>query len=349
MANPRNLDMFQYLPESLLSIIISSLPFQEAARTSVLSKQWRSIWYATKNIQFYESFFVKPEHSDAEKEHRRRAFLNFMQQWIQMHGERTADTFRLSFSNPQGYGDVLLKCLRFSLDRKVKVLELDFSDPSWLEISEYHEGFYDFYLGKIRHELESLTLFSCNFSFPSTGKIYNALKTLSLGWIRLPADHLKSFLSKCPSLESLSLKKCADIGFLEISGAPRLKSLVIDKCQISLQAGILIDAQSLQFFKYLGRLIPFTVESLRSLEEVILDFGIETEHHEEGQLLYDLLKEIWSIKVLSVCGYALQVHNIYLSIFIDCCTRTNPKIEETYNWTYVLNLNKYACYYCKIR
>ncbi|XVF77562.1 hypothetical protein PTKIN_Ptkin14bG0054900 [Pterospermum kingtungense] len=77
-----NRDRFMDLPQCLLGIIISFLPFKDAARTSVLSKLWLNVLRTTTNIEFEESFFVDPEESDATRANKRRAFVDFAREWV---------------------------------------------------------------------------------------------------------------------------------------------------------------------------------------------------------------------------------------------------------------------------
>ncbi|AES99383.1 putative F-box domain-containing protein [Medicago truncatula] len=54
-----NIDRFNLLHDSFLSIFVSSLPFKDAARTSILSKDWKKVCKLTRNIEFNELFFIK--------------------------------------------------------------------------------------------------------------------------------------------------------------------------------------------------------------------------------------------------------------------------------------------------
>ncbi|AES99386.1 putative FBD domain-containing protein [Medicago truncatula] len=54
-----NIDRFSLLDDSLmLSIIVSSLPFKDAVKTSILSKDWENVCKLTRNIEFNELFFI---------------------------------------------------------------------------------------------------------------------------------------------------------------------------------------------------------------------------------------------------------------------------------------------------
>ncbi|XP_022717930.1 putative F-box/LRR-repeat protein At1g56400 [Durio zibethinus] len=156
VAMADNKDLFMELPECLLHSIISGLPFKEAARTSILSKHWLSLWRATRNIEFEESFFVKHGESDATNAMKRRVFIDFVQQWIANYSEPCIDKFALVFSKPKQFVADMENFIAFAIAKNVKVLSLDFSDP------ENHTPLFDlpshvYGLGV----LESLKLFLC--------------------------------------------------------------------------------------------------------------------------------------------------------------------------------------------
>ncbi|GMP65422.1 hypothetical protein CsSME_00026220 [Camellia sinensis var. sinensis] len=66
-------------------------------------------------------------------------------------------------------------------------------------------------------------------------------------------------------------------------------------------------ALRLLFFKYSGPMNGFMIDYLNALVEADLDFGFEAEFGEYGDILYDLLRDIGCIKVLTVCSYMLQI------------------------------------------
>ncbi|XP_042485479.1 putative F-box/LRR-repeat protein At5g54820 isoform X2 [Macadamia integrifolia] len=84
----RKLDLFDLLPETILFLIVSYLPFKDAAKTSILSKRWRYIWHATTNIEFIESFFRRPHmlHGGG-RESQKRAFINYVGKWMMQYQE----------------------------------------------------------------------------------------------------------------------------------------------------------------------------------------------------------------------------------------------------------------------
>ncbi|XP_057426435.1 putative F-box/LRR-repeat protein At1g56400 [Lotus japonicus] len=318
----RNLDMFSFLPDSLLFIIISLLPYKEAARTSILSKRWLEAWRdSTKVIEFNELFFVKPGESDESKEAQRRAFLNFITHWISNYTNQVVDKFSLKVSDPESCHEIIERCVAFAAQRGVKELRLDFSDPNWKEdnwddhsaLMQLPQHVYE--LGS--SSLESLKLYSCSFSMPNILNFktmpnilnFRSLKEISLGWIEISETTLKILLHTCKMLENLSLKKCGklesfDMGEEEVG----LKRLVIDKCWLELEC-ILLIAPNLEFFKYSGRVWNSDINvNPDVMEEAEIDFPFEFEPEfiEYGVELSTILSDLYPVKVLTVCSLLLQ-------------------------------------------
>ncbi|KAL5737711.1 hypothetical protein ACOSP7_030472 [Xanthoceras sorbifolium] len=305
-------DIISRLSSELLCAIFCFLPFKEAARTSVLSTRFRHVWRGMKKIDFQENFFVQPNEPEDQKQIQRREFINFADQWLTNYTGTTVHTFSVTFSRP---GDFLLDMhnfITFSLLYSVKGLTLDFHDPNWIREygPENRIGVFDLPVHVYSHRvLESLKLFSCNIWVPGF-RNFSALKQLSLGWIELKHNAVEALLLSCPLLESLSLKKCWSIDAqLYISRTNlRLTTLVVDKCNF-LYGMVQIDAPNLRLFNYSGRAEQFYSETeFISLQEAEFDFGVEPEFFsEDGQYLYDLLEQLLSVRVLTVCSYLLQV------------------------------------------
>jgi len=302
--------MFTKLTDNTLFIVLTFLPFKEAARTCVLAKRWRHAWRATKNIEFNERFFVRFGESDENKETQRLVFIQFARQWMENYQESNIENFHLTFLKPGIFRGEMDRCIAFALNRNVKVLGLDFSDPAWGEDDlESHAAAFDLPLDVYGHAvLESLKLFSCSFRVSEFTK-FGALKEVSLGWIDLKMSVVEAILVNCRVLESLSLKKCWNLEHLDIKGPNlRLKSLVVDKC-IFLEGWYGIEAPNLKFLKYSGKVGFFEIEINRScMKEADLDFGFELEFDEAaGHLLYRLIEQLYPVRILTVCSYMLQV------------------------------------------
>ncbi|XP_057426440.1 putative F-box/LRR-repeat protein At1g56400 [Lotus japonicus] len=309
----KNLDMFSSFPESLHLSIISLLPYKEAARTSILSKQWFETWRKTKmiDVEFDELFFEKPDEFDESKEAHRRNFLNSITYWISHNRNQFVDKFSLKVSHPESCREIIEHCFAFATQRGVKDLRLDFSDPNWKEntmdehtaLMQLPQHVYD--LGSL---LESLKLYSCGFSMPHMLK-FRSLKEISLGWIEISVTTLRTLLYSCKTLQNLSLKKCGELESFNMGDEKiGLKRLVIDKCQFE-YTDIFFDAPNLVFFKYSGGVWNSDINIKREvMEEVEIDFPYEFEpnFNEYADELYTILSDFYHVRVLTVCSVLLQ-------------------------------------------
>ncbi|KAJ6894533.1 F-box/LRR-repeat protein [Populus alba x Populus x berolinensis] len=197
----------------------------------------------------------------------------------------------------------------FASSRHVRELGLDFSDPTWREHAlENHQAAFELPSPVYEHgrALKSLKLFSCSFD-ASNFSNFCALKTLSLGWIKINMGSIMAILESCPLLESLSLKRCWDIVSFEISKPGlRLKSLVIDECDIA-EDFVLVEGPRLQFFKFSGNVGEFLLVDQSDLVKAELDFETETAFDEIGLFLCELLEDLLAAQVLTVCSVFLQI------------------------------------------
>ncbi|KAK3021265.1 hypothetical protein RJ639_047256 [Escallonia herrerae] len=311
-------DIISSMPQDILFIIVRLLPFKEAVKTSILSRNWRFIWLATRNIDLDERHFVKQdEESEENKEHQRRDLIRFARRWIERYEEPVIHKFRLAFSYPENHASDLQDCIHLAVARGVKVLDLDFSVPSWNEMSleDHHEALFDLpslVYGDHAENLESLKLFSCDF-LVKRFRNFRALKNLSLGWVDLTSYVVTVLLSNCTVLESLSLKRCWDLHRLDISSRS-LTSLVVDKC-FDLERGIRVECvKTLRFFKYSGRVISLRIEGFRYVVEAVLDFGLEFQFRDCREILHDFLYAVCRVRALTICSFMLQGYNIDLPL-----------------------------------
>uniref|UniRef100_A0A2C9UFS5 F-box domain-containing protein n=1 Tax=Manihot esculenta TaxID=3983 RepID=A0A2C9UFS5_MANES len=303
-----NLDLFSTLTSSLLVPIVSYLPFKEAVRTSILSKEWRNIWRETKNIEFHEKFFVDLQETEEKQRIQRSSFFDFARNFVAGYPQGDIRKFAMTCSKPESFLTDIQSFIIFAVSRNVRELELNFWDPRWNEEDddENHPAVVELpYQVYLNEGLESLKLFSCNFDVSRLSN-FKILKEVAFGWIEMRMVSIKFLLVCCPLIETLSLKKCWNIDHLEICLPDlRLKNLVLDKCNF-VDDFFWIEGPMLRFLKYSGKVGHFHMYNQRQMVEADLDFGMEPEFFEVGTLLYDFLQEFYAVKVLTVCSVLLQ-------------------------------------------
>ncbi|MED6108884.1 hypothetical protein PIB30_028346 [Stylosanthes scabra] len=315
MTNSKNNDMISSLPDCLLFFILSSFPFKEAARTCLLSKRWLAMWRSSnvKNtqLQFPAAAAAAGEGSTF--------FVNFITNWIIEHKNLIEEKFSLTVSPPPNCGDVIGICVDFAISNTaVKDLELDFHKPQWNydeneNENENHDvmvelpkSFYNQI--NLQLKLESLKLYSCRFD-PVDFANFHALTDLTLGWIPLNIQTLKTVLWICKSsLRSLTLKRCWDLQHLRLGEeTERLTRLVIEKCRFKIDYWC-FEAPNLEYFKFCGNVgISHIRVQLGKIEEADLDFGALSEFFAYGFAMCRVLEDFRPARVLTVCSVFLQL------------------------------------------
>ncbi|CAJ2639929.1 unnamed protein product [Trifolium pratense] len=299
----QNFDMINLLPISLLIIIISLLPFKEAARTSILAKNWMHLWKSTTNVEFNEHHFSR------SNEFQRNDFLKFITLWIENHHQNSnIEKFSLTLSDPETDCEIVKRCVDFATQHGVKDLALNFSDTDWSD-EEYDEPEALFELPTKVYEhkaLESIKLFSCGFVATKLIKLHS-LKEVSFGWMELKNEAIKILLCNCKKIESLSIKNCWMSTNFECSGSDlSLKTLIIDSCKFYYPR-LTINAPNLSYFKYYGNVAYFKIQNSLHMNEVDINFGLEYQYPKVDEFIHKVITDFKHVKVLTVCSFILQV------------------------------------------
>ncbi|KAK7387056.1 hypothetical protein VNO78_27544 [Psophocarpus tetragonolobus] len=307
MAN-NDLDMISLLPDALLLIIISLLPFEEAFRTCILSKRWLHLWKRSPSIEINENYV--DHYYDSTRGARRNVIVRLVTLWLENRGEDTVDKFSLTFSHPENVRDLIEKCVIFVTKHGVKELVLDFSSPFWERavIPRHNEALLE--LPKLAYghnnSIQHLKLISCRFLEDGLST-WHVLREVTLGWMEVPINAITTLLANCKMIESLVLEKCWNTNHFEIEGteALRLKRLIINKCFFAYGRSFKLNAPNLCYFKYVGEIVPFQVKNT-SIEEAYLDFYLGFHDPRIGMLTYGLVKDLYNARVLSICTTVLQ-------------------------------------------
>ncbi|KAL5976077.1 hypothetical protein ACLOJK_020407 [Asimina triloba] len=291
----RDISPFDHLSDSIIILILPFLPFQEAARTSILSKRWKSLWTFTTNIQLHESNFV--EEVGGERKISNDAFLDFAQRFVSNYQGNKIEKLGISMVMTNALRPLVEGWIEFGVSRDANEISLEFSEG----------GVGDFTLPSILlgHTcLKSLKLAACMVVAEDLIR-FKLLNSLHLGRVEITVTIVQRVLKECHLLESLSLEKCTGIDFLYISGQNSpLKNLTIDGCEFS--KGLSICPNNLKYFRYFGTIRRYDYLELSSAVEVDLDFGMEKSYHNFGETLCRMLKGIDTTKTLRVCSYTPQ-------------------------------------------
>ncbi|OWM88749.1 hypothetical protein CDL15_Pgr002516 [Punica granatum] len=304
-AVPR--DRFLDLPDSLLLLIISFLPFKDAVKMMAVSRLWCNLCRSARNVEFKEYFFTGPP------DERRIAFTTFMRRWIEACPESSLDSVELALANPNEFSWDVDNCISFALGCRVKHLGLNFSDLGLAEEEDIdidnqaHGSVIDLPSRFYNHTgLGSIRLFSCRFQAPKF-RNFVALKSVALGYMELEFSTISTLLENCPALETFSLERCWNTQEEYARGKHlSLQNLIVDRCDF-LHSWFGVDVPNLRLFKYSGMMALFEVDVGQTIQEAELDFSLETEFEGNGDLLYMLISSLAGVKRLTVCSYTLQV------------------------------------------
>ncbi|KAI7750561.1 hypothetical protein M8C21_016413 [Ambrosia artemisiifolia] len=195
-AKQLSLDIITTLPQSIIETILCLLPIKEAARTSILSREWRYKWTTIPKLDFSQ-----PRGGQILETRELFCAINQVMSLRQdpIH-EFTLYIDDLELFEQPGYPSRELDQIIVHLSRNhiVKKFRLEF-DP--YSCCSYNYPLSIFSL----HHLTELYLGLCGLDHQPTFNGFGSLTILSLDFVRISVKTLLHLLSNCPSLKSFSL------------------------------------------------------------------------------------------------------------------------------------------------
>ncbi|MFS7981134.1 putative leucine-rich repeat domain superfamily, F-box-like domain superfamily [Helianthus anomalus] len=186
------------LPQTIIENILCLLPIQEAARTSILSREWRYKWTTIPKLKFGSSTLSKGENKEklpsdiasARKNMDERCKLfNAIHQVLLM---RQGPIHEFTF-NPIGtYNCFELDqiILHLSKNHAVKKLTLEFEDSYQLPLCAFS-----------LHQLTDFELHNVDIDHQPIFSGFGSLRSLCLYNVDISTEALLHLLSNCPSLK----------------------------------------------------------------------------------------------------------------------------------------------------
>lgn len=194
-------DRISELPEDLLVRILDLVPTKEAVATMSLSKRWQSIWTMKRTLDYKDG--SDDDHEEQGKKSKKSVW-RFLDKSLQLHKAPVIESLCIELG-PQCPTDVDIgKWVTSAVDRRVRVLKFKLlwsADPIRLPESLY-----------TCKTLVQLTL-SHNIlvDFPSSSGCLQSLRFLDLLFVVYKdEDSLISFLSSCPILETMVVRRKKD-------------------------------------------------------------------------------------------------------------------------------------------
>ncbi|XP_071697850.1 F-box/FBD/LRR-repeat protein At1g13570-like [Rutidosis leptorrhynchoides] len=207
------MDMISKLPPGIIETILCLLPIQEAARTSILSKEWRYQWIKIPKLVFDEDTFkvstngvelsgweptFEAPNQRKEMTKRCRCFYAIFQVLL-MH-EGPIHEFTLSIGADDSCIEIDQIIFHLSRKNTVKKLTLEFLWRYKLPKSLFS-----------LQQLTDLSLICCDLYHQPTFNGFSRLTSLCLEGVMTCKETLLHLLSNCPLLDTLLLQDIRDI------------------------------------------------------------------------------------------------------------------------------------------
>lgn len=198
-AQRSSLDIISILPGNIIETILCLLPIKEAARTSIISRDWRYKWTKIPKLVF--NSWTVPDRtygitSASEYANRIRSKLFYVIHQVLLLRQGPIHEFTLYMSHARDCFEIDQLILHLSRNHTVKKLTLDFDD-----VSLYKLPLCAFSL----HELTDLSLGYIDLDHQPIFSGFGSLKTLCLNNVKISTKPLLHLLSNCPSLMRLTL------------------------------------------------------------------------------------------------------------------------------------------------
>ncbi|KAK3431424.1 hypothetical protein EUGRSUZ_E03308, partial [Eucalyptus grandis] len=203
------------LPDDAIHNIFSFLPIEDAVRTSVLSRRWRSSWTSTTHLVF-DGF--RPRNRDARS-------LDFPSLVGSVLSQCTSPTVKklhvTNFKYRRRYRPKLDLWLQFALGRRVEDLRLWLISEQWIRYTLPPFLYCSSWL--VRLEVSWCSFWSDETIW------WPCIKFLSIEDADLDDDMLGRIFTGSPVLEFLKLRQCRSLKDLVLIGSKNYSHSYMDK------------------------------------------------------------------------------------------------------------------------
>ncbi|KAL3501213.1 hypothetical protein ACH5RR_035662 [Cinchona calisaya] len=273
LSSKRRKMMMSKLPDEILIDILSRLSIKEAARTSLVSRQWKSLWkFYAGSLDFDCDSETIVLLSNGKKRFviEQPKFIDWVNQVLDaLHQTRTIEQFRVCFDLGKDQTSTIDSWIGYAAARKVRRLEL--SLPSMFAKDKKCKFFK--YLREI-------------YNFPTPDQLMNknnnlrnlkSLISLRLESVNVTDKHVSYFLSEFPFLEELSMADAPYLRNLKVVGGGgqslKLKHLELRYCMEFRNLEVTAAASNLASFIYAGPMINMIFQDVPQLSSVSLYSG----------------------------------------------------------------------------
>ncbi|KAK7256090.1 hypothetical protein RIF29_29524 [Crotalaria pallida] len=278
-----NMDYISFLPDEIIHAhILTKLFTKEAARTSVLSKRWSSLWSSLPYLEFYQFHFLHTS-----------AFRDFVDQTLRDRQRTETDILKFKLCVTHGievsdFDD----WIRLVMERNVQEFHLEF-----LGIQPYKWPSQNVCIAKT---LTVLELYYCEVKFESNMMLHQ-LQVLSLEKVLLDERTIEIFIRGCPSMKDVKVSNCYGLKHLNVSNHLQLKRLYIGNCFGLMKVSIIqvpsLESLTLYFTKSFVSLNPLCFKVDPKAYETLRELHL-CNYHIEDKAFQDFLSRLSNLECL---------------------------------------------------
>ncbi|CAN7085459.1 unnamed protein product [Brassica oleracea var. botrytis] len=319
MISSKKMDRISNLPEALISHILSFLPTEESALTSVLSKKWRYLFADRPNLDFDGSGIRShPDTCEWEMADTLRVFTRFVDRVLVLQGNSTLDDFSLKCGH--GVDPVCVtNWILNVLERGVSDLDLHFN---LVGVCLPSEVFMSKSLVRLRIESQNVIPMEVEDVF------LPKLETLYLNKVMLGncGDCFEKVTSGCHVLEELVLINVYSDFWNRSVSSKTLKRLILSCIDYDKNPdSVSFDTPNVVFLEYYDYVAgKYPKVKFNSLVEASIDLAMTSEQH--GLASYehlvgdvtDFLMGIRNVQTLNISANTLEIHFCF-QVLTFCC------------------------------
>ncbi|CAN1751688.1 Putative F-box/LRR-repeat protein At5g02930 [Linum perenne] len=294
-------DRISDLPDEIIHKVLRRIASPaKAARTSALSRRWRSVWSSYPAVQYRHSDI--PRSTVEKRVENFKKFVEASMERISRHSEMRMETLDIWLVGKSvNYSSLVKQLLISAMERKVEEISVMFRNPR----TGFEEGI------QANSGAKIIRLIGLESNLVDDEDYHSYFRPFLASLRILELTHIserifRSMIARCPLLETLQI--FIDLKELQISDIPNLKTLKIDTWSMNQEIGI--EAPGLQnlHLRCISTVqkMELRAHELKHMEIKCLGFTVD--------LLNAVISELPSLKTLTLNGFIRVMKKLKLSI-----------------------------------
>ncbi|CAO2167949.1 unnamed protein product [Urochloa humidicola] len=295
------------LPEEIQPLVMSLLSLKEAARTSIVSRNWRMLWTHHPNLCF-DGTKNRPNDDEDYVKVERAKFIETVNSIVQQHSGIGLNKFSIRCSLENKSSCHLDRWIRFATAARAKIININLWSKKYFR--EPIKNSYHFPLEALGAQdgpfIQALFLAVVSIKPHSDMCGFTKLRRLLLHSVHIIGD-LPGLLLNCCSLEDLEIVECLGVTDLNIPHhLHKLRHLLIYHMHVQM---VEFHVTGLVHFEYKGDVIPIQLHGCSKLEKASVTF--KKDNKELGHA-FIAIPSISAVKVLNMCADMDAQHPVWL-------------------------------------